>query len=370
MPSRKSDIAHGSVYAAEGYLRVKLRDPNRRTKSGKPHYEVTTLGLRDTPKNRQIAEQVLKAQYLKLHLGIGANEAAHLPNIREAWDHFLSDKKRSIATETSYGYAFEHIVTDPEATVSKALLRKLAVDFRKANDANEEPYSAGSVNIWLRSFGAFVKWCEYTYELPAVRVRDQMMEEDDPVPRPFTDAQCKKMLADTQHPRVTLYTALMIATGARPVDVLGLDLKSDVDIDEQVIRWKNKRTKRAEVRPLSAWATAILRELIKHPPMTYGQRRNVARRFENLLERCGIATDRSMKHLRQTFLRRIEDAMPEAMQSWLMRHKIANVTERHYREKDFGKIRGHLDAIPPIPCALLKGKRGTPLVRRAKRGKE
>lgn len=336
----------------EGRLRIKIRVPNARDAKGKPLYKIHSTGLSDTPRGRELAAQVLEQMYLELYHGIGS-ASTRMPTMIEAWQQFLSEKNIAPKTLQGYEYAYRAVVTNEREHISKESLRRQAVEFRKRSD---EKYSPVSINTILRSYRVFIKWCEYTYSLPTVRIGDQMATEDEPQPKPFSDDECRLLIADTLSPKLSLLVKLMILTGARTVDVLTLT-KDRVKTSDRNIVWANKITKQSEPRPLSSQAAEVLVALRPYAkgnsavPFTYDQKRNLQRAWTRMQARVfgSEVEHRPLKSLRQTFLRRMEDAdFPEHMQKWLMRHKTRDVTNKHYRSRDFARIRELLDSLPEL----------------------
>jgi len=335
-----------------------MRIPNKVNADGSPAYKVEITPFADDPRGRKLAEIRREELYFELYRGQKPTTwIGDSPSMKEAFDRFIKERHISEKTEQGYEHAFNAIVTNPRLLVNRENLRDCAIQFRK----KRTDLSPVSINTYLREYRVFVRWCEYTFEIPTVRLTDQMVHQPDPEPNPLSDKECRVLLSDDSVPQITLLSAFMIETGARRVDALTLKV-SDVDMKKGIAVWSNKISKLKEPRPLSSRAIAIIVAMKKYrrgdliAPWHYSQVRNVCRAFDRLQLRTGFAKSdeelRSLKTLRQTFLRRIE-VMPESMQKWLMRHHSRDVTERHYRSRDFEDIRKRLDELPIIDCSLV-----------------
>lgn len=331
---RKRTIQKGSIYAYRGKLRIKIRVPNAVDHTGKPQFMVKSTGLLDTARGRDLAGQMLEQMYLDMYLNVGKSLASKNEMMSTLFEEFMSSKRRMTSTERGYRLAYKTIVRGdypPDQARIEADIQHFVTKTK---------VSKVSVNTYLRQFKAFLTWLRDERD---VKVPNKVISRYGHVVRTnvrdFTDAEMKAILSDKENLEFRDMLIVMIETGARPVDVLTLKW-DQVDLKKGMVTWLNKITKREEPRPISKAAIDALRrrprDTNKVFHWTHASLSPLTKRFKTLCARVNVdASDRSLKHLRTTFKRRMmEKGFPFEVQMYLMRHSSADVTLGSYSSID------------------------------------
>ena len=319
------------MYSKGGYLYV-------RTGSGR----VIATRMPDTQANRRLAQRMKKHLWLDELTGAAP---VHAVRICDAWERFVREWNAGERTMKGYARAYGIVVTDTQALVTTEMLTRFAADFRREPWSGSKGtwYAPATVNNILRHYRTFTNWCVETYSLQPVNISRQMVREEGVNPVVLTPDQLTNA---PRHLHMPLFL-FMACTGGRPVDVMTITPER-IDRTACTIAWRNKITKRDEVRPVHPDALAWLDMM---PEYTYTEGRVAT--VSSAMRR---ATGWRLKWARSTFLALI-DTLPYHMQVYLMRHHPQGVTERHYRAHDLDAARTALATLwLPTPRNVLAYK--------------
>lgn len=333
MPRRSSDGLPGSVYAKGGYLYVKI-----------PGAKVIATGLTDTKANRIIAGRVKRDKYVETLLP--TKQTPQSVTFHKGWERFakLHDELED-NTLTAYAHAFFRIATDRSIEVTTESIEAFALAFKANRSGKPHTRATGKVKdvtvaSYLIQYNIVCKWICKDSHIPMPDLTTLLPKrQGEHIPQTFTRNEIHTLInaGHTLSPQ----TEFMVLTGARPIDALTLD-KKDLLPKVQGIRWTNKITKQPEPRPVSSRAWALAQKHVPFPD--YAGFRSMARTFQRFQRDEGIESGRSMKHLRTTFLVRI-DSLPWHIQVWLMRHHPTGVTERSYKVYEWEPVIKLLDNL-------------------------
>ncbi len=349
--ARKKNILPGSIFVVRGQLVLKVRLNGEIDRDGKPKYTKIYTHLDDTPANRKLVEK--KQHDLHVQQFLPKKEEHRVIRIKEAFELFVQSKDLEPRTLRNYRLAFETITRGQNYLL---VVKNVEQDvlFFKNRTAVQNDYSPVSINTYLRNFQVFLNFCTEREFIPQTRFKSQHQRREEKTEvQIFTDEEVSAILADCakNDRELGLMIGLMVETGARPVDALNL-MCADVRLEEGIINWRNKITKKTEPTPLSSRAVEILREALtlaagrqKVFRWQHSSLSRVTDRLNASMVRAGVEKNgRSFKNFRTTFKFRIRH-LPFEFQMKLMRHSTADVTLSHYTFIDTAEVRNRLDQI-------------------------
>ncbi len=331
---RKRTIQKGLIYAYRGKLHIKIGVPNAVDRAGRSHSLVKSTGLLDTARRRVLAGQMHEQMYLDMYLNVGKSLASKNEMMSTLFEESMLSKRRMAATERGYRLAHKTIVRG-DYPPDQARLKKDILHFVLTSKVCKT-----SVNTYLRQFKAFLTWLRDERD---TKVPNKVLSRHGHTVRTnvkdFTDGEIEVILTDKENHEFSDMLIVMIETGARPVDVLTLKW-DQVNLKTGVVTWLNRIKKREEPRPNSKAAIDALSRRLRDTSMvfhwTHASLSPLTKRFKAPCASVKVeASDRSLKHLRSTFKRRMmEKGFSFEVQMYLMRQSSADVTLRNYASID------------------------------------
>ena len=320
MPRKKT--IPGSIYVQNGRTKLMIKFQGRRI----------ATGLEDTKEGRKIAALMLERLFLESK-GLAPVVEEEQKGIRldDAFDKFLevhcSNKTRG--TKDNFLAAFKAIarsnyllnVDDLEADILYYLAH-----------TSHQPYT---INNYLVRFQTFLNFCTKRDWLPATDFAKQHEKRVESVVQTWEEWEIERLIAyfDERDKEFSVMIQFMLQTGARIVDCLTLEWEQ---VQGNVIRWRNKITKRSEPRPISEAAQKLLAGLPRTGAKVfrwqYSSKSRLIRRFNTALDECKITKNgRGLQEMRVTFRNTLLDSGVQAeVTQYLMRHRDIRTTLQHY----------------------------------------
>jgi integrase len=350
MPKKKS-IFPGSVYADRGKLYIKIRVEGERDKNGVARFRKIATGLDDTVQGRKLAEEKKKNLFIHKFLPPDQQNPPRQLYIKEAWELFVTAKNMRSNTLRNYRLSFDTITRKQNYPLTIEAVEKDVLYFKNIT-AVEGKYAAATENSYLNEFQIFLNWCTRKKWLEQTHFKSEFRRKDTKTEvKIYTAEEVAKIMpvlyADNKE--FALLIALMLHTGARPVDALTLEFES---WRGKTIVWKNKITKESEETPISTEAERIMSELKelaggreKCFRWQHSSLSSLTRKFNRLLDVAGVEKKgRNFKHFRTTFKFHIR-SLPFELQMKLMRHRSPDVTLNNYTYFDQTEIVTKLDNL-------------------------
>ena len=320
MPRKKT--IPGSVYVQNGRTKLMIKFQGRRI----------ATGLEDTKEGRKIAAQMLERLYLESKgLAPVIEEQPEGVWLDDAFDKFLEVhcSNKTQGTKDNFLAAFKAIarsnyllnVNDLEADILYYLAH-----------TTHQPYT---INNYLVRFQTFLNFCTKRDWLPETTFAKQHEKRVESIVQTWEEWEIERLITyfDERDKEFSVMIQFMLQTGARIVDCLTLEWEQ---VQGNVIRWRNKITKRSEPRPIGEAAQDLLRQLPRTSAKVfrwqYSSKSRLIRRFNTALEECGIEKKgRGLQEMRVTFRNSLLDSGVQAeVAQYLMRHRDIRTTLQHY----------------------------------------
>lgn len=363
MAKRKSKSRFpGSIYVPKGrkHLRVKVKNPDwKKGDTPSTRYIILATGLQDTPTGWKHAEELLERFWLQ-RKGLVPPPPEEQSNrqltFQQLWDKYVTVRNNQIAPQSLkvIKNSFNAIITQRQKIFNKANCLEFIHEFIASNTL-----AKCTVNNYLVHFKQVINWAsrndiwqenldisEYYYTL-----------DEKPVSY-FTRDECLNLFLYFWNNRgklkwvnrsqeFALMLEIMWSTGARIGDVLSLTW-AQVDFENRVIAWKNKRSKKPEVVPTSPkamQALALVKALTPNRDKVFrwsiSGRSTLRLWLFSAFEALDIAPrNRSFHCFRKTFCKKVFETLklPIHQSLVLVRHKTVDVTVRHYLPKEHAPI--------------------------------
>lgn len=237
--------------------------------------------------------------------------------MEDLYAHFVKERKylRNVSPSTISAYewawrAFSPVLSRRERIIKAEVLQRIS-------ELREAGLTAVSVNTYLRSLNAFLRWLheEGRSDQPLSIPR---LKEEQKVLSVFSGAQIARLIAfkpaSVSEQRSQVLALLILDTGLRIDEALSLDRETDIDLDQLVLRVRCGKGGKGRVVPFSlALRRHIVRFTRSYKPevgsfLFYSgpgeklNQRNALRDFKLLCGKLGIRDVRCSFHtLRHTF---------------------------------------------------------------------
>lgn len=263
----------------------------------------------------------------------------------DLFEEFLQYRSREISSITGLRYSYASIVRGNYVASYERIVLDIQHFVKTSN------VSQTSKNAVLRQFASLLNWManEKDVKVPK-KILSHYGKRVRTIVKDFTNEEVSDMLSLRPNAEFTTMLTVMIETGARPVDVLTL-MWDQVDLNKNIVVWKNKISKAPEPRPIStkaADALKLIRSISNDDKVFKWRHSSHSRLWKTFASHCkeaGVDSEgKSLKHLRTTFKRRLmEKNLPLEMQMFLMRHSTADVTPGNYTTISNESIRVELN---------------------------
>jgi len=339
----------GSIFARKGYstrLYVKFKG------------KLIATGLTDTKQNRRVCEDMLWILWRRSmgmsdvegyanaelvdepQLTRGGLHAVH--EAREKFDAWMVATRKAIKTIAAYREGI--MLVDPQDMTADEFE---AAAMRYVTKSGVSP---ASVNIRMRNFRVFARWC----------VKHRLLDREPNVMEYSPKAVRKPVVVLTTEewtrvldavitrrkhagaPIFVRFLEFLMATGLRVTEAMTIKRRQVTTFDGvPLLKMSNKVDGDEEYIPLSTKATDIVNERLKTTmhdtdqlwPWRASSYSSLLRMFNEALVSAGIDTDRrsGFHIIRKTFRHRLKQAgvsLGDAKS--LLRHRSINVTEQYY----------------------------------------
>lgn len=339
----------GSIFIRSGYsarLYVKFKG------------QLIATGLTDSKENRKFCESILWILWRRSMgmcdvEGFTNSELLDQPQLPQIGLHAVDEARAKFdawmvatrkATKTIAAYREAIMLVDPQDMTGDEFERAAMRYVTKSG------VSPASVNIRMRNFRVFARWC----------VKHRLLDREPNVMEYAPKAVRKPVVVLTHDEWMSVLNAIrarrkhagaytfvrflefLMATGLRVTEAMTVKRRQVSTFDGvPLLKMSNKVDGDEEYIPLSTKATDILHERLKTTkhdtdqlwPWRASSYSSLLRMFNEALESAGIDTDRrsGFHIIRKTFRHRLKQAgvsLGDAKS--LLRHRSINVTEQYY----------------------------------------
>lgn len=352
----------GSIYVPKGrkHLRVKVKNPDwKKGDDPSTRYIVLATGLQDTPKGWKHAEELLERFWLQ-RKGLVPPPPEEISSnqltFQQIWDKYSKVREAQVEPQSLkiFRQGFDAIVTQKQKLFNKANCLEFIHEFVSSHTLAKRTF-----NNYLVCFKQVLNWASRNDFLPEnLDISEYYYTLENKPVKYFTKDECLNLFLyfwnnrgkrrwHTMSKEFALMLETMWLTGARIGDVLSLTW-AQVDFENKVITWKNKRTKQPEAVPTSPKAMqvlALVKALTPNRDKVFrwkiGARTTLRKWLFAAFEALGIERrGRSFHCFRKTFCKRVFETLrlPIHQSLILVRHKTVDVTVRHYLPKEHEPI--------------------------------
>ena len=315
-------------------------------------------GLFDTKDGRKQAEIYLERLWLQFH-SLDPVSISARKRVKEAFDMYMNAKAHLYPkTLQTYKYCYDCIITD------NYYLNEDKIEADIQNYLKKSKHSDSSKNIVLNNFQPFLNFCTKKNFLKKTNFKADYKRKGVEIEnQPFTDIELDKLYnyyreaakksdqtnLQQSYKELALLFEFAVETGSRKVDALNLKW-SDIDFNKKQIAFKNKITKKPEIRPLSNTAIAILQRLPQNRDKVftweYSACSYINKKMREAFTALGIdSAGRSFQEFRLTYrMRLLNKGVPENYIVWMLRHSDSRITDVHYTHHDIDTIKSFLNA--------------------------
>ena len=335
----KANQVQGSIYSSkrDNLLIVKVKKKTYHT------------GLKDTPNNRKLAEQIKIKMFLELH-GLSETAIKHENTIKDIFNQYIENHCINLDETTIRGYnlAFKRIIKT-DCKIDKEIIENKVIEFIKT----EKKLSPASINIYLRAFQIFLNYLKDKEYLPAMKIfKHYKINHSEKEIKIYSDDEINKLLEYFKMKDIEfmILLQLQLFTGMRIGECLKLERKN---IKEDRIILENKTVKTAEFVIITPELRDLLlslpnrKKLFRWSENSYSR---LTRRFHDAFKELNINRDnRSFHELRKTYLRKLFDnETPVQVAQKLMRHKNITVTIQNYTKLTDAEMIKYASAVQKI----------------------
>ena len=316
----------GSIFVDKGKLYIKFK--------GKKY----STGLEPTKVGYQRAEMKLEQlwmAYNRLENVVGIQRL----RIKEAFESFLETKiNRYPKTIKQYSYAYEAIITDNYFLDAD----RIELDIQKY--LKTTGHGKVTVNTYLTNLQIFLNYCVGKSWLATNAMKfksNYSFKDGEEEVETWTEDEVTRFIEYFRefNPEMALLIEFMCETGARKVDCLTLEPRQ---IKANSIEWKNKKTKKPELRPITKRAREILDTLPKRGNQVWQWTYNGASHLNKLLRKACKDLEiesrgRSFQEFRSYFrMKLLKKEVPAEYVMFLMRHSSFKVSKYYteYKHQD------------------------------------
>jgi integrase len=345
--SRKQHKTHpGSIFrpAKVNTLYIKWRGVQEST------------GLPDTPKNRQILQNLLIDRW-RIERGLRPDfimQAQERDELLLTWDEVIprfEEHLQSIdatdKTRKSYVRAVNAIISDRLTPVSAQSVERHIRRWL----ATTTDMTAASVNNYLRSMRVFANWCHRQKVLhDPIDVSQFMRKGEAQEILIYSDKECATIIAyfAARDKEFALLIEFLLATGFRINEALRLEWAS---VKDDVIVVPNKITRTPEQFPITQHIRSILDRLPRKAGSTtkvfrwtYSNTNRLTKRLRDGIAACGIDPRGGWHTFRRTFQDVLyRRGIDMADRQRLMRHRSITTTIQSYTYTDQDRLRTVLE---------------------------
>lgn len=286
-------------------------------------------GLKEGKVGRQLAEQLLMKMWRE-YIGLDEIQPKKKPTINEAFERFMAAKMNLLdSTKKTYIIMFKAIFK------RDYLIDEQRIEEDIQNYLKSTTNKSVTINNYLERAETFIGYCSENEWIRKMNIFKRYKQRNtDAKIKMYTDEELQKIVDyfATSDIEMSLMIRFMIETGARIVDVL--TLQSD-QINENIITWQNKVSKRDEERPISDKALEILKLLPQKGKIfswNHSEGSMLNNRLRKAFKDIGIErNERAFQEFRSTFrMKLVKRGIPEPYIQYLMRHKSISTTIKHY----------------------------------------